>query len=729
MDFRVYTQPGADWNNTGHGFAWKSINWAYNSITSYSQSYAGLVVNPVQIRVANQTQQRDLILGRDYVVDWVNNIVTLTNNPNNPAANNGNVVVISAFGIGGGNQLYKNSYLGSDIGNSVTIPVAYSQIEITAIFVNGVLVSDYILYPENSPAWNNTTAYGAGAQVSYYSEKNIYVAVFSPPVGTPPTDTFYWAPKIGSVLSTTILFGNSWTSSDEVNITAIGSTDGSVASSWSTPQTQYFLSAGELEYRLDNSMSGTNIPNLVVEINGVRARPPEGAFYIADGSSGYALPNRGGYSLALVSDNDVLVYVNNEKLSLGSDYIVEPYTGSDTRYVDFTHPPSPGSQVLISVTTKADYVIYDDSSSIDNYILAFRTSGGFYPQYGHIVGVTSWNDTAQQSIATLLWQGPITTGIVENEPFDSTAFDVGTVSGGAGTFDYTQGVQINVNDFQLGRIVTDPTRMWVTKNGRRLFSNVDYTISGEQLILTAGAIGVTDVVVAELFTDSVVPEAMEFRIFQDMRGVQATYRMTPGTTTTLIQPLLASQDIIYVDDVTTLTQPNPAINIWGVITINGERIMYRELDTVTNTVSSLLRGTAGTATTDHDTGSIVYNIGRGNLAPAEYQDRVIYTNTLADGSTTTFSADNIDLSQLSLSFAQQAILVYVSGIRVYTGYTVDSVAPATVTFDTAPTAGYEVSIRVRQGFGWYQPANGNPSDGRALQVTQTDAARFFRGQN
>ena len=729
LDFRVYTRPGSDWDFNGHGFAWRSVNWAYDSVTGYSQSYAGLVINPVQIRVSNQTQQRDLILGRDYLVDWVNSIVTLTNNPNNPAANNGNVVVISAFGIGGGNQLYKNSYLGSDIGDSVTIPVAYSQIEITAIFVNGVLVSDYILYPENSPAWSNTTAYGAGAQVSYYSEENIYVAVFSPPVGTPPTDTFYWTPKIGTVLSTTILFGNSWSSSDEVNITAIGSIDGSVSKSWSTPQTQYFLSAGELEYRLDNSMSGTNIPNLVVEINGVRARPPEGAFYIADGSSGYALPNRGGYSLALVSDNDVLVYVDNDKLSLGSDYIVEPYTGSDTRYVDFTNPPPTGSQVLISVTTKADYIIYDDSSSIDNYVLAFRTSGGFYPQYGHIVGMTSWNDTAEQSIATLLWQGPITTGIIANEPFDSTSFDVGTVPGGAGTFDYTEGVQINVNDFQLGRVVTDPTRMWVTKNGRRLFSNVDYTISGEQLVLNTGAIGVTDVVVAELFTDSVVPEAMEFRIFQDMRGVQATYRMTPSTTTTLVQPLLAGQDTIYVDDVTTLTQPNPAINIWGVITINGERIMYRELDTVTNTVSSLLRGTAGTATTDHDTGSIVYNLGRGNLAPAEYQDRVIYTNTLADGSTTTFSADNIDLSQLSLSFAEQAILVYVSGIRVYTGYTVDSVAPATVTFDTAPKNGYEVSIRVRQGFGWYQPANGNPSDGRALQITQTDAARFFRGQN
>jgi hypothetical protein len=106
----------------------------------------------------------------------------------------------------------------------------------------------------------------------------------------------------------------------------------------------------------------------------------------------------------------------------------------------------------------------------------------------------------------------------------------------------------------------------------------------------------------------------------------------------------------------------------------------------------------------------------------------VYTNTLGNGTAVTFSAPNIDLSQLTLSFAEQAILVFVGGIRVTVGYTVDSVAPATVTFDTAPNDGYEVSILVRQGFGWYQPANGNPSDGQALQVTNTDAARFFRGQ-
>jgi hypothetical protein len=385
--------------------------------------------------------------------------------------------------------------------------------------------------------------------------------------------------------------------------------------------------------------------------------------------------------------------------------------------------------VLISVTTKADYVIFDDSSSIDNYDLIFRTSGGFRPIFGDIVSVTSWNDTAQQSIVTLLWQGPVTEGAVVTEPFDSTDFDVGTVTNDPGSFDYTEGVQVIVNDFELGRAIPDPTRMWVTRDGDRIFYGDDYLIIGTELVIHGPVIGTTEVVVAQLFTDSVVPEEMAFRIFQDMRGVQATYRMTTATTTVLTQPLLKNQDIIYVEDAGALTEPNLEINVWGIITVNGERIMYRELDLETNTVSSLMRGTAGTAVADHEVDSIVYNLGQGNLAPAEYQDRVVFTNTLADGATTTFSAANINLGSLTLSFAEQAILVYVAGLRVTTGYTVDSVAPAAITFATAPRAGYEVSLRVRQGFGWYQPANGNPSDGQALQVTQTEAARFFQGQN
>ena len=680
MDFRVYTRPGSDWIGDGHGFAWKIVKWIYDSSADYTQSFAGIIPNPVQIRVTNQTQRRELTQDIAYTVDWVNQVVSIVPSISAPPAANGDVLVLGVYGIGGGNQLYRNSFNGADVGNFLNIPVADAEIFDMAIFVNGELINTYTY----TAGTNNTTD---------------------------------------------ISFATTYTSSDEINVTALGSTDGSLPYTWSTPQTQNFVSFGQLEYVLNNSMSGTNIANLIVEINGIRARPPEGALYIADGSSGYALPNRGGYSLGLVADNDVYVWVNNERLTLGSDYIVEPFTGSDTRYVDIFTAPSIGSEVLISVTTKADYVILDDSSSIDNYNLLFRTNGGFRPIYGDIVSVTSWNDTAQQSIVTLLWQGPVVDGVVVNEPFDSLPFDDGTVTGDPGSFDYTEGVQVIVNDFQLGRAILDPTRMWVTRNGTRIFYGDDYLVIGQELVIHGPVISTNEVVVAQLFTDSVVPEEMAFRIFQDMRGIQATYRMTPATTTVLTQPLLKNQDIIYVEDASTLTQPNLNANVWGIITINGERIMYRELDLETNAVSSLMRGTAGTAVADHEVNSIVYNLGQGNLAPAEYQDRVVFTNTLADGSTTTFTADNIDLSNLTLSFAEQAILVYVAGLRANTGYTIDSVAPATITFDTAPTAGYEVSIRVRQGFGWYQPANGNPSDGQALQVTQTDAARFFRGQN
>ena len=266
---------------------------------------------------------------------------------------------------------------------------------------------------------------------------------------------------------------------------------------------------------------------------------------------------------------------------------------------------------------------------------------------------------------------------------------------------------------------------------------------------------------------------IELRIFQDMRGVQATYRMTPATTTILTQTLYANDNIVYVDDAGALAAPDLANNIWGVLTVGGERIMYRERDLATNTVSSLLRGTAGTAATDHlipvtwniansyvkgqivnDSNVfytaiqnvpsskavpisdieywaltispiLVYNLNRDNLAPAIYQDHYVGSNTLGDGSTTIFTAD-VDLSQQDSSFDATAIRVYVGGLLQTGGYTVTGDNPVTVEFDTAPTAGYQVTIQIRQGLGWYGTgvyiSNGTP-----LQDATTLAAQFFRG--
>ena len=53
--------------------------------------------------------------------------------------------------------------------------------------------------------------------------------------------------------------------------------------------------------------------------------------------------------------------------------------------------------------------------------------------------------------------------------------------------------------------------------------------------------------------------------------------------------------------------------------------------------------------------------------------------------------------------------------------------PVKVEFDTAPTDGVGITILVRRGVTWYQRGVNTPSDGVALQVTNTPAARFLRG--
>ena len=228
---------------------------------------------------------------------------------------------------------------------------------------------------------------------------------------------------------------------------------------------------------------------------------------------------------------------------------------------------------------------------------------------------------------------------------------------------------------------------------------------------------------------------LELRIFQDMRGAQASYRMTPASTTVLVQDLLVTDDIIYVQDASALMEPDLQQNIWGVLSINAERIMYRERDTTNNTISSLLRGTAGTSVADHFVGDSalpdndkVYDFGRNNLAPADVQDYVVSSTTLADGSTTVFFGNNINiLGPDDSTVLDNALIVFVGGIRVTTGYTVVSGDPAEIIFDEPPADGVNVTLAVRKGVTWYAPGSGTPSNGIALQYQTTVAALFFQG--
>jgi hypothetical protein len=359
--------------------------------------------------------------------------------------------------------------------------------------------------------------------------------------------------------------------------------------------------------------------------------------------------------------------------------------------------------------------------------LSFRPTQGFAPQLGDIIAVTTWNNTSEQDILTQVFVGPEQQGVVVAEPYDSTTFDEGNIINDPGSYDYSVGDSIQVNRFVVGRDLISAGRLLVTLNGNWLFENNDYVIEENAVIILGPAIAVNSVVVITSLTASVIPGAIAFRIFQDMRGLQSTYRITDDTTTVLTAPLALADNVIQVADASKLSEPNLPLGIFGLIIVNGERIAYRSRNTANNTVSGLIRGTAGTGVAAHAVGSTVYDIGSGNLLPAEYQNQVRFDNFLANGEQTVFTAESLTIYDEDSAFTDAAVMVYVGGQRQLGGYTVENVNPVRVTFDTAPENGYQVSIRISQGLSWYEPGLVTASNGIALQEQNTVAAKFIRG--
>jgi hypothetical protein len=759
LDFRVITRPGSDWNFDGHGFQLRAIRYTYDTAILPTYSWAGLVENYFQVLVSNVSTGLELYLGVDYTIDWVAQDITIE--PTSFRVSTGDIINITVYELGGGSQLFRANYISDDInqagGATVIIPVSAAEIYEIAAFndatpIAGITYSPYI----DSDAWSITLAWQQNDVVNNVvsSVTHYYRAIQDVPVGIDIANTAYWIEFVPTLL-TLVEFNTVFPTGHSVALAALGPTT-PVQYSWSTPVVQQTVAIQETVdtkiIDLDNFSGGTNPVNAIVIQNGFRLLPPAGIEWIGDDSSvSFGLPQRSGYSQQLIdSASDVTVYVNGIlqiQTTVGpeaGDYSVTAWDGNEVpgRQVIFFDPPPAGARILVAVSTQADYVIVNNQLNIIPPII----------NLGDEFEIITWNDTQQQNIVTQVFKGPVTTGITISEPYDSTPFDSATVNAQPGSYDYAIGIGLPTNDFILdpenSRGIVDPARLWVTLDGQRLFEGTDFSVEDGQIILPTGAIGAAQVLAVTQFTNSVVPESMAFRIFQDMRGVQTTYRITAATTTQVAQVCSATDTTIFVDDVSVLTEPNLENGIFGVITIGGERIMYRVRDLATNSVTSLLRGTAGTGAAEHSIGTPVYDLGQGNRLFPEYQDYVVSDSTLGDGSTTVFYAPSIDIENIgdSSTVAAEAVEVYVGGVRqyAYSDLTAQSeyrwfvtdfnplavefvVDPMSVPELRAPAAGVEVTILVRRGVTWYAPGVGTPSDGVALQDTNTLAARFLRG--
>ena len=724
LDFRVYTAPGFDNTGLGHGFPASSIRYVYdpeNPVLSFS----GALEYPFAVVVFNATLGL-AIEAAEY--DWANYAVTV-----GLTETAGDIIDIYVTGVGGGNQLYLNTYNQNSL-DEVTVPFAVpSTYDIATEYVQG----DVVIYndefyratavttgnlPVNLVGWTLTSKGAVVYEILVYNGENQLI-----------DGTNYTVTSSGG--STTVTFDTTYDDTVRINLAVLGYAVDGPTRSWSLPVVQNIISTGGTTIDLVNSMQGTNAVNLIVSDNGQRLNPYQSSEYLGDDTTDtYDLPNSYGYNPVDMIDGDVLVYVDNVKLIQGTDYVVDAWDGiSDYRTVTFATAPVDGSKIILSVATGCGYRVYNNA-------LTFLP--GSVPADDNAIDIITWNDTAEQGLLTEVFVGPGT----------------------------------NNNTFDLGREIANPERLLVTLNGYWLFNGLDYVLNGTSITISGQTIVSSDVLVVTLFTNRVVPNPTAFRIFQDMRQVQATYRITPSTTTTLVQPVGILDDVIYVEDANALGDPNfataynnnilyeigdvvmyadgfyqaieptvghlptdtdywvltdGAANIWGILTIDGERILYRHRDTAANTVSGLLRGTAGTAVTTHTTGTEVYNMGRENLMPETCQNYIVSNITnplvpgvnLGDGTTVEFVAE-IDISEEPSATRDESVEVFVGGAKIpNTDYTITNDNPVTVEFDTAPPAGAEVAIFVKRAHTWYSLA----TPLLPLNETDTICARFLQG--
>lgn len=784
LDLKVFTRPGSDWVTgvPGHGFQIGTKRYTVNTAVTVTLSWAAVVEHPVTVTVSNQTSGRLLTKDLDFTVDWPAQTVTLL-----AGYNNGDSVNINVYELGGGSQLYRSNLTGADLATTVIIPVNAAEILTLAVFVNGIssTAATWTAYID-SVAWNIELAYNLHTVVNH---ANVYYRAIQPvPVGVAIGNMAYWQSFVPTLLSL-VNFNTTFADTDAVALVAlghytvdapylqrgrqytidrVGSTDfttvGAAANtvgtvftatnaatgtglvetvySWSTALTQTVIVDAVVQltktFECVNSMQGTNPANIIVTKNGLRLRPAEGREHLGDGlTTSYALPQRGGYSQQIINAaTDITVWVNGilQTQSVGSvtgSYSVTNWDGSNDpgRLVVFVQPPQLNAKILISVSTLADYQYTATTNQI---------SIGSVLNLGDVIQVVSWNDTSQQNILTQVYQGPVNTSVIVYEAYDTTVFDLASAPNNntPGTFDYSVGQFLPVNNFDLGRPGVNGNRLWVTLDGSQLFDGTDFTIEGQYLVLSSGTIAPNQVMVITQFTISVVPEAAAFGIFQNQQGTQTTYRITMATTTTVSQDVSAVDDVIYVANAGALTVPNLNQGIFGQVTIDGELIRYRELNLLNNTISGLLRGSDGTGAADHYTGTAVYDIGRGNVLNQQYQDYVQSNSTLADGSTTVFSAPDITVSDFADSSVEVLGLeVYVGGIRQYAAsnqtatsefsWVMANFDPVAIALTPAPPAGLQVTVQVRRGVTWYAPGVDSASDGIALQETNTAAARFL----
>ena len=619
-------------------------------------STATSTVIPLNYRPGNTSSvmvaynERSLVYGTAYTVDIVNKTITLK-----PQIDVG-TAAITVLGIGGNKLLGNKSVVVSGVDTAIIDTTAlYQDIKSLYVTVNGDSVPESL-----------TTGYSLAPISS--RNKRARITLNGLNTSTNVIQTWYFgAPhKAFSEVKEQIIIGDAVTENFDL-LQAPGT-------------------------------FGPYHAQAIVEIDGLRALPPNTVYYSADGVQlVFDIDPEHEYVSGRFTLNLLEIHVNGLRIRNGLDFFLDQTNNQIVFDPGFLKI---GDVLAITTLIDYDYAIFDGQ-------VVFATA----PANGAVIKIITYTNHNSSFIRT------------EVHPAHASRM------------------------YKLGRIILDDAYVWVSVNGKPLVNKIDYSIIDTQTVEIDKdyPYSSTDRVSIMSFSDTTAEKSVGYRIFKDILGRTHYKRYSERHTTYLTTELTLSSTQIEIADSTNLPDPVTANNIPGVILIDGERIEY--LSKQGNILSRIRRSTLGTGAKDiYPIGAAVTSQGREQTIPSSGDSSIVEVITATNTTTYNFSTIGFDPSisandQVSVYYGGKLLSKVSRVIHDFElGYdsaenNSDSTLPPDFVITTGTTATITLSflpienvrIRVVKSVGniWYRQGIDTATDGNSLLYSDSIQAIFL----
>jgi len=471
-----------------------------------------------------------------------------------------------------------------------SIPTAKKIVSVITLGVAGqeILDTNYFI------ADGSTTEYITNA--SYIENMGSVVLLNGEPVNHVVfrTDDGYESPgKVG------LRFAEGFTSDDLITYLITANNNQKT----STTKMQEFIGDGSTKtFTLDNPV-GVNEPHsnsVIVLINDLIQYSGSSEYFdLSNNNLIYPL-SKAKVQAFRANPADFEVYLDGVKLTYGSQYYFDN-SGVNVVLVDTIYKE--GARLTVTNYTQAQYKVQNGQITVT-----------VTPQPGWRIRVYTFYDHDVLEIERTL---EFTQLEFLTNPSMYEFYTIKDLKGG---------------QFKLPKMVASDDYVWIVKNNQMLAHSIDYYLDSDlKTIKLANPFTPSDVEIhAIILSDRVVNHSWAYMQFKDMLNRTHYKRISKVKTTRLARDLLQTDREIHVVDGSRLSPGNPALNLPGIIEINGERIEYYVK--TGNVLSQLRRGTLGTGVPNlHRVRTNVIDIGHSETIP--YVDRQVVETTVSDGST------------------------------------------------------------------------------------------------